>query len=105
MELHDHFRRDEDDAVWLTATAQRGWVVLTKDEHIRYRPLEKAAFLSSAARVFILNAGNLRAVEIGEAFAAALPKMCNILLSSQAGPFLAKVSRTGAVSVLTIEQR
>ena len=58
VEIHDeHFPRDEDDSVWLSAVGERGWVVLTKDQRLRYRPLEIAALRSSGARVFILVAG------------------------------------------------
>jgi hypothetical protein len=44
VEIHDeHFKRDEEDRVWLTAVGQWRWVVLTKDQRLRYRPLEIAA--------------------------------------------------------------
>lgn len=40
VETHDtHFARDEEDRVWLRAVGERGWVVLTKDQKLRYRPL------------------------------------------------------------------
>jgi hypothetical protein len=59
VEIHDdHFARDEDDRVWLQTVGERGWVVLTKDQRLRYRPLEIAALRASSARVFVLTAGN-----------------------------------------------
>jgi hypothetical protein len=80
VEIHDeHFKRDEEDRVWLTAVGQWRWVVLTKDQRLRYRPLEIAALRSSGARVFILIAGNLRGGEIASVFVTALPAMCRIL--------------------------
>jgi hypothetical protein len=40
VEIHDdHFKRDEDDQVWLVEVSARAWVVLTKDQRLRYRPL------------------------------------------------------------------
>jgi len=57
-------RRDEEDRVWLRTVGERGWVVLTKDQRLRYRPLEIAALRASKARVFVLIAGNLRGIEI-----------------------------------------
>ena len=58
VEIHDdHFARDEEDRVWLRAVGERGWVVLTKDQRLRYRPLEIAALRASKARVFVLTAG------------------------------------------------
>ncbi len=60
VEIHDdHFERDADDQAWLKKVGTRGWVVLTKDQRLRYRPLEIAALRASHARVFVLTAGNL----------------------------------------------
>ena len=52
----DHFKRDEEDRIWLQEAGHRGWVVLTKDQRLRYRPLEAAALRAIRARVFILTA-------------------------------------------------
>jgi predicted nuclease of predicted toxin-antitoxin system len=80
VEVHDeHFARDEEDRVWLQAAGERGWVVLTKDQKLRYRPLEINALRESKARVFVLIAGNLRGVEIGAVFLVALPRICKVL--------------------------
>jgi predicted nuclease of predicted toxin-antitoxin system len=99
VEIHDdHFARDEEDRVWLAAAGARGWVVLTKDKRLRYRPLEIAALTEAGARVFVLTAGNLRGVEIAAAFLAAVPRMRKILRSRR-GPFLARVSRSGHVTI------
>jgi hypothetical protein len=99
VEIHDdHFPRDEVDRVWLRAVGERGWVVLTKDQRIRYRPLEVAALRASKARVFVLTAGNLRGIEIAAVFLAALPRICGIL-HSLPGPFVARVSQSGHVTI------
>jgi hypothetical protein len=99
VEIHDdHFKRDEEDRVWLDEVGDRGWVVLTKDQRLRYRPLEIAALRSSGARVFILVAGNLRGNEIAAAFVAALPAMCRILHTHK-GPFTARITKSGKVKL------
>jgi predicted nuclease of predicted toxin-antitoxin system len=99
IEIHDdHFPRAEEDRVWLQAVGERGWVVLTKDQKLRYRPLEIAALRASNARVFVLTAGNLRGGEIAAVFLTALPQICQLLLE-QPGPFVARVSRPGNVRV------
>ena len=54
--------------------------MLTKDQKLRYRPLEISALRASKARVFVLIAGNLRGVEIGAVFLGALPRICKVLL-------------------------
>jgi hypothetical protein len=99
VEIHDdHFARDEDDRVWLQIVGERGWVVLTKDQKLRYRPLEIAALRASNARVFVLTAGNLRGTEIAGAFLAAIPRISRILRSRR-GPFVARVSQSGHVTI------
>jgi predicted nuclease of predicted toxin-antitoxin system len=99
VKIHDdHFAKDEQDRVWLKEVGERGWVVLTKDHRLRYRPLEIAALRASKARVFILTAGNLRGSEIATAFLNALPKM-HRLLESHKGPFVARVTRSGGAVI------
>jgi predicted nuclease of predicted toxin-antitoxin system len=99
VEIHDdHFARDEEDRIWLHTVGKRDWVVLTKDQKLRYRPLEISALRASNARVFVLTAGNLRGSEIAAVFLAALPPICR-LLHAQPGPFVARVSQSGRVTV------
>jgi hypothetical protein len=89
VEIHDdHFARDEEDRVWLQTVGERGWVVLTKDQRLRYRPLEIGALRASHARVFVLTA----------VFLAALPHICRIL-RSRPGPFIARVSQAGHAAI------
>jgi predicted nuclease of predicted toxin-antitoxin system len=98
IETHDeHFRRDEEDRVWLDEAGKRGWVVLTKDQRLRYRPLELAALRASRARVFVLVAGNLTGQSIAEAFVLALPRMMRLLLH-RSGPFVARINSVGEVT-------
>jgi len=91
-------RRDEEDRVWLRTVGERGWVVLTKDQRLRYRPLEIAALRASKARVFVLIAGNLRGIEIAAVFLRALPRIYKFL-HSLPGPFVARVSKSGHINV------
>ena len=99
VEIHDdHFARDEEDRIWLRAVGEWGWVVLTKDQRLRYRPLEIAALRASKARVFVLTAGNLRGIEIAAVFMSALPRICKVL-NSRPGPFVARVSQSGHVTI------
>jgi len=99
VEIHDdHFRRDESDRVWLKEAGRRGWVVLTKDQRLRYRPLELAALRASNARVFVLTAGNLRGQEIAAVFRDALPAIAKVL-NRRTGPFIARLSKSGEIAV------
>src|SRR5260370_15894899 len=50
--------QETEDTAWIALAAQRGWVVLTKDDHIRRRPAERQAIEDGKVRVFCLtNAG------------------------------------------------
>lgn len=100
VELHDdHFARDERDEIWLAQVARRGWVVLTKDARIRYRPLERSALRESGARVFVLTAGNLGREDIARAFVEAVPRMRKVLKKANSG-FVAHVTAAGHVRVM-----
>jgi uncharacterized protein with PIN domain len=63
VEIHDdHFRQDALDPEWLTAVSERNWIVVTRDERIRYRVAEKQAIRRAKVRAFVLVAqGDLRA--------------------------------------------
>lgn len=99
VEIHDdHFKRDEEDRVWLEEVGKRGWIVLTKDQRLRYRPLEIAALRSSKARVFVLVAGNLRGFEIAAVFHEALSQIFK-MLNKYSGPFVARLTKSGHISV------
>lgn len=100
VEIHDdHFPPDAPDAHWLAAVGQRGWVVLTKDRRIRYRTLERAALLMAGVRAFVLTAGDLQGPEMARIFVRALPVITRVTARTPA-PFIARVSKTGAVSML-----
>lgn len=80
VEIHDdHFKRDEEDRVWLREVGERGWVIVTKDQRL-------------------LIAGNLRGVEIAAVFREALPRIVNVL-NNHSGPFVARLTKTGHISV------
>jgi hypothetical protein len=66
VRVHDeHFPQDTRDEVWLADVGQRGWVVLTKDKHIRYRALEIHALRAADVRAFVLTSrGDLSGEEV-----------------------------------------
>jgi predicted nuclease of predicted toxin-antitoxin system len=99
VEIHDnHFKRDEEDRVWLAKVGSRNWVVLTKDQRLRYRPLEIAALRVSRCRVFVLVAGNMKGDEIASIFVKSLHQIFAIL-RSHPGPFVARISKGGRVAI------
>jgi len=76
---------------------ERGWLILTKDKRIRYRKLEFAAVKQARVRLFVLTAGQITAVEMGEIFVKALKKMERLAIKHDE-PFIARVTKAGNVS-------
>lgn len=86
--IHDeHFDQQTEDEFWLSAVAGRNWVVLTKDERIRYRPLELKALESAGLRAFIVICGNMRGVETAAILLKAMPRILN-LIAKETGPYI-----------------
>jgi hypothetical protein len=101
VEVHDdHFPPDASDADWLRVVGERGWVVLTKDERIRRRPLERDALLAAGVRAFVLTARRMSGADMGQAFARARRPMENLLRRRRQYPFIATVTRHGRVRVI-----
>ncbi len=73
--IHDeHFPPNTPDQEWM-ARLDRRWIVLTKDEKIRYRPLELQALRDAGLRVFIVICGNVRGTETARIIVDAIPRI------------------------------
>jgi hypothetical protein len=81
------------DVEWLARAGGEEWVVLMKDERIRYRPAERGALVAHGVRAFCLTSGNLRAAEMAQLYIAVLDKLA--VACAESGPFLCVVSRSG----------
>jgi predicted nuclease of predicted toxin-antitoxin system len=101
VEIHDdHFPQNATDPEWLSAAGKKNWIVVTRDERIRYRVAERQAIRRAKVRAFVLAAqGDLRAEMLAEIFLKALPKTRRTV-KEQKPPFIAKISRGGDVTVL-----
>ncbi|ULA65734.1 MAG: hypothetical protein LZF86_240127 [Nitrospira sp.] len=73
--------------------------MLTKDHRIRYRNLERTALMQAGVAAFILTAGDLQGDEMARIFVDALPAISKFLRKHEK-PFIAKVGRSGSVSML-----
>ena len=94
VQMHrDHFVEDADDVDWLPVIAQRGWVILSKDQ---YNWLEIRAIKNAKGRAFLLVRGELAGNEQAAIISKALPEMLRIL-DLTAPPFIAKIYRDGRV--------
>jgi len=100
VEVHeDHYPSDATDVEWLSDIGKKGWVVLTKDSQIRYRAPERQALLNAGVAAFVLTSGNLTGDEMKQVFITAMPRIMK-LLNRQQRPFIAKVTRSGIVTLL-----
>lgn len=100
VEIHDdHFAPNAKDADWLSVVGRRGWIVLTKDERIRYRMIEQQAMMRASVAAFILTAGGVTGAEMADIFIKALPKIRRFVMKYDR-PFIASVTRSGAVVLI-----
>lgn len=98
VEIHDrHFDKNAKDVDWLPIVGQRGWVVLTKDERIAKRSLERIAVASAQVRMFVLVSQNLSGTDTAAAFTKAIAAIQQFLQTHPA-PFIAKVYRDGSIA-------
>ncbi|MPZ69906.1 MAG: hypothetical protein GEU71_10295 [Actinobacteria bacterium] len=74
------------DREWIERAGQETWVVLTKDDRIRYRRVERDAFVAANLRVFCLTTAKLR----GEDQTARFVNNINRILqrSRKSGPYI-----------------
>lgn len=94
---HDEeFPIDATDEEWLEEAGRRRWLVLTKDSRIARRTLELLAIARAEARVFVLGAGNMTSAEMSAILVRASGSMQR-LATSEPGPFIARVQRSGRV--------
>lgn len=82
-----------------TEVGRRGWLILTKDDRIRRRPVEREALMRGGARAFILPSGNMSGDEMASAIVKALPKIQKFV-ARNSPPFIARISKAGEVWLL-----
>lgn len=71
---HDEFfPEDAKDVDWLPEVAERGWLILTKDSHIKTRLSERLVAEAAGAKIFVLVSGNLTAADMVDIFESKAP--------------------------------
>jgi hypothetical protein len=92
VERHaDHFAPDTADEVWLAEIGERGWIALTHDRRIRYKPNERDAVMRHGVSLLVI-VGNAPYPDLAHAFVATVPRI-EQFLESHRPPFIAKVYR------------
>jgi len=75
-----------DDEVWLRRAGREGWIVLTKDDKIRRRPVEMEAFSKAGVRVFCLTRAGLKAEEQARHFVSNINRI--LQRAQKPGPYI-----------------
>ena len=92
VERHiDHFASDTPDDVWLAEVGRHGWIALTHDKRIRYKPNERDAVMRHRVGLLVI-VGAAPFADLAHAFLATLPSIEHFL-ENQKPPFIAKVYR------------
>ncbi len=92
VERHaDHFEHDAPDEFWLEEIGRRGWVALTHDSRIRYKPTERDAVVQHGVALLVI-VGKAPFHELAHSFVATLPRI-ERFLDAHDPPFIAKVYR------------
>ena len=96
---NDHFTHDTPDDEWLAAAADRGWLVVTRDQRIRYRANELAAMKRAHLHVFVFTQGGLTGAETGSILVRCYPSMLRHAAQVPPPAFFS-LTRSGEVSRL-----
>lgn len=92
VEAHaQHFAHDTPDEEWIAAIAAQGWVAVTHDGRIRYKPNEKQAVLDAGLALIVL-VGKARHAELSENFVRSISRI-EAFLEREAPPLIAKLYR------------
>lgn len=95
VECHaDHFPHDCPDETWLAEIGRRGWVAVSHDGRIRYKPNELAAVVEHRVALLVV-IGRAPYPQLAQAFAATHGRILAFLDRCEP-PLIAKVYRPAA---------
>ena len=92
VEQHaDHFAHDCADEIWLEQVGRRGWIAITHDSRIRYKPNELAAVMWHRVALLVM-IGRAPYPQLAAAFVATRERILSFL-DQHEPPFIAKIYR------------
>jgi hypothetical protein len=101
IRVHDElFPQATEDVVWLTEAGEQRWVVITRDDRIRYNQLEKRAVLAAKLRFFSITSSSLTGDEAASLILSAIGPMSRLCRQHAKGGFIAKISRGPEVKII-----
>jgi hypothetical protein len=101
IRVHDElFPQGTADVVWLREAGLNGWIVITRDDRIRYNQLEKQAVIAARLRFFSITSSSLTGEEASTLILSALDKMSRLCRQHAKDGFIAKISRGPDVKII-----
>jgi len=92
VERHrDHFEPDCADEHWLRSVGERGWIAVTHDSRIRYKPNELDAVIRHRVALLVV-VGKAPFPQLAQNFVKTAPKILHFLAHHKV-PLIAKVYR------------
>lgn len=91
------------DEHWLNAVAKLQWIVLMRDQRVRYRSLERNALTDAGVGAFVFTGGQATAAETAEVILRILTKLANIH-RSEVRPFLYSFGLAGSLSRIKLRR-
>ena len=106
IRVHDDlFPQGTEDVVWLRDAGVHRWVVLTRDDRIRYNQLEKEAVLAARLRFFSITSSSLTGDEAAALILSAVRAMSLLCRRHSKYGFIAKISRGPDVKIIEMGPR
>ena len=98
VERHaDHFAHDTPDETWLEQVGKRGWIALTHDQRIRYKPNELRAVMQHGVALLVI-VGKAPFPDLANSFVNSRSVIENFLRGRKP-PFIAKVYRPSSSEI------
>ena len=100
LEVRRHrelFPPDCPDEVWLEAVGGKGWIAVSHDTRIRYKPNELAAVVRHRVRLLVI-IGKAPYPQLAMHFVATAPRVAEFV-AQHAAPWIAKVYRPSAAEL------
>ena len=92
VERHaDHFAPAAPDEEWLAVAGAQGWLAITHDARIRYKPNELAAVKRNRVALFVV-VGDAPHAELATNFVRTVPRV-EVFATQHVPPYIAKVYR------------
>lgn len=99
VERHaDHFKPDCPDDEWLEAVGKKGWIAISHDRRIRYKPNELEAVVRHRVALLVV-IGKTPLPNLAQHFVTTVPRILDFL-DAHPAPLIAKVYRPSPADLL-----